>query len=188
MPKNPRKPNSFGSPPPYQRSATLTAYTWDAIKMLGDAGGFVPDTKTQFAFRMGWFTRNANPHVRRVEDICNMTRDLAYEQDETFCFNVIEYSPIVGGMHLTDPTKVIEPAHLFHALVGDMQRQQQAITQNRRRQPMWEQAGNAFANSGELDMAKLMWEANNEIKNQGWISGSTIGQVFRHARDRGLLS
>ena len=181
-----------GGAPQHQVSATLTKYAWDAITVLDKAGGFIPDTKEQFAFRMGWLIPRGDavddPHVQRVNAVCNLTRDLAYQKDETFCLNVIEYSPNVGGMHVTDPTKGIEPAHLLHALVGDLQRQQQAVTQNQRRQPMWEQAGNGFANIGEMDMARLMWEACHEIRTTGWVSGTTKGQIFRHARERGLLA
>lgn len=191
------KPNSArhsktGAPPSHRSSATTLGYAWQAIEALDEAGGFLPDTKAQFAFRLGWIVARDGavdePNVRLVQDVCNLTRDLAYEHDETLCLNVIEYAPSMGGMHLTDPTKGVEPAHLLHALVGDLQRQQQTITQNRRRQPMWEQAGNAFANAGEMDMAKLMWEACHEIRTQGWVAGTTTGQVFRHARERGLLA
>jgi hypothetical protein len=186
----PSTPN--GKMPTHQVSAVLIKYAWDAISVLDDAGGFLPDTKAQFAFRLGWLierpgsTDDAN--VRRVEDVCNLTRDLAYERDELLCLNVIEYAPGMGGMHLTDPTKGVETAHLLHALVGDLQRQQQAVTQNRRRQPMWEQAGNGFANEGEMEMARLMWEACHEIKTTGFVNTSTMGQVFKHARERGLLA
>jgi hypothetical protein len=181
-----------GGLPTHQVSALMLKYAWDAITVLDEAGSFLPDTKAQFAFRLGWVierpgsTDDAN--VRRVEDVCNLTRDLAYEKDDLLCMNVIEYAPSMGGMHLTDPTKGVETAHLFHGLVGDLQRQQQNITTNRRRQPMWEQAGNGFANQGEMEMARLMWEAHHEIKTSGFVSTSTMGQVFKHARERGLLA
>jgi hypothetical protein len=169
-----------------------------AIECLIDHGGFVADSKAQFALRMGWTTRGTGgvdePDRRMVENICNLTRDTAYDPTEwpaaaeALAGYVIAYSPSIGGMTLIDPKGDLTLDHLTHILLGDLQKQKATKTINKRRLPSWKAAGDNAAAGGDLDMARLFWQAENEIKQTGFVSDQVIGQIFSTADSRGLLS
>jgi hypothetical protein len=161
-----------------------------ARDFLIDRGGFWAGTKAQFAFAMDWVTRENDPDRRRVEEVCNLTRDqehLAPHVQETIGGFVIAYSPSQGGMVLIDPAGDDMPVeHYMHILAGDIARQQQHKTENRRRLPTWKKAGQAAANSGDHELARLCWQAEHEIDKTGFTSDTLHSDYFKVLIARGF--
>jgi hypothetical protein len=168
-----------------------------AIDVLMDHGGYVSDTKAQFALRMGWVKagvgRIDEPDRQLVEDVCTLTRELAASPDswpaaaDLLAGYVIAYSPNAGGMTLIDPTGDDPLHHLTHILLGDLQKQKGMKTTNRRRLPMWEAAAdNALAN-GDTELGRLLDRAAQEIKKTGFVEDQTVNGIYSVADSRGLL-
>lgn len=186
-----------GQPPRRNQSLTwrvsLLPFAQAAVQELISCNSFFNGTKNEFALRMGWVKPNGaidEPDRRRVEDVCNLTRD----QDDLPSFVaealggfVITYAPNQGGMLLIDPSGDMPFQHLAHMLFGDLQKQQNIKTINRRRQPDWKKAGNAAMNSGDGEMAQLFWVAADQIDRTGFVSDSTLANIFKTAHVRGLL-
>jgi hypothetical protein len=190
----PRRPSIPIAPKSRPMAAQLNTchFAMQAIEKLMDSGGFISDTKAQFALRMGWTIPNGGkdePDRRRVENICNLTRD-QHEWPEIADMlggYVIAYAPNQGGMSLIDPTGDMPLDHLTHILLGDLQKQQGIKTINRRRLPTWKTAGESAAAQGDNEMARLFWQAEGEINKAGFVSDSVIGDIFKAARVRDLL-
>jgi hypothetical protein len=176
---------------PKALNLTVLQKAIDAIEYLMQHGGFTDCTKAQFALKMGWVLRlrNDEPDRRLVEDVCNLTRD----QDqypvaaETLGGYVISYAPSRGGMLLIDPTGEQPLHHQLHMLTGDLQKQQMIKTMNRRRLPTWKAAGEAASNTDDRELARLLWQAENEISSTGFVSDSLIAQFFQAMRTRSVL-
>lgn len=172
---------------------TLLADAQDAIDYFIDHNHFYPGSKEQFALRMGWTTgqgRGEKPDRRRVERVCNLTRDQEDfpEYESTLCGFVIAYSPSQGGMCLIDPTgDHFSDVEFLHVLVGDAQRQQAAKTVARRRIPMWKTVGDGFAALGELELARLFWQGEREISAEGFVSDSLTNDLFQTLRAHGYV-
>lgn len=177
---------------PLSAQLTTCHFAIQAVERLMESGGFLPDTKAQFALRMGWvLPRDGKdePDRRRVENICNLTRDQHEwpEIADQLGGYVIAYSPNQGGMLLVDPTGEQPLDHLTQMLMGDLQKQQGIKTINRRRLPTWKTAGDAASALGDNEMARLFWQAEGEINKTGFVSDSVIGDIFKAARVRDLL-
>jgi len=184
-----------GKPPdfdPIRIPQTLTAVfdARDAIEVLMSCGAYWPGSKEQFAFKMEWLKANGEADRRRVEDVCNLTRDQEQKPpwvQETLAGFVIAYAPSQGGMVLIDPASGELPLeHYAHLLAGDLQRQQQHKTENRRRLPMWKKAGAVAMNSGDAELARLFWQGENEVSSRGVVSEITSNDLFRVLVSRGL--
>lgn len=191
-----------GSKTQFDRARAIATGKSPSLSKLGDAllaidylmaqGGFVECSKAEFAWTMGWTLgtgRDEKPDRRRVEDVCNLTRDqeLFPEYGAALGGFVIAYAPSQGGMSLVDPTGEIPLHHLVHILLGDMQKQQAAKTINRRRQPTWRTAGDSATVNGDVELARLFYQAENEIATTGFVSDSVVGSCFKVARSRGLF-
>lgn len=161
-----------------------------AIHFLIDRGNFWSGTKEQFAFAMEWVKADGSADRRRVENVCNLTRDQDDLSDwigKTLGGFLIAYAPSDGGMTLVDPSASEMPLdHFVHVLAGDVQRQKQHKTENRRRIPTWTKAGQAAMNGGDAELARLCWQAENEVNSAGFVSDTTAGQLFSCFVSRGL--
>lgn len=194
--------NRAGGRPPTPR-ITLNAghqtlyFAQKAIDALMEHGGFIADSKAQFALRMGWVKPGVGgvdePDRRLVEDVCNLTRDLAHdpqawpEAADLLAGYVIAYAPNSGGMTLIDPDGDQPLHHLTHILLGDLQKQQQIKTINRRRLPSWSAAAQNAFNAGDFDLARLFSQSEDQIKRIGFVEDQTINAIFQVADSRGLL-
>jgi hypothetical protein len=163
---------------------TLVLRAREAIEFLVAEGQdyYWAGSKAAFAAALGWFRADGEtPDRRLVEDVCNLTRDqegLSPMLQEELAGFVISYAPSVGGMTLLDPGASDMPLHHYaHILVGDMQRQQQALTTNRRRLPTWKKAGAIAANGDDHELARLFWQGENEISRTGFVTESTMGEL-----------
>jgi hypothetical protein len=180
-------PDSMGlSLPP---TLTLLQDAKRAISVLMDYDGFYPYPKRNFAEEMGWFTRTGKPDRARVEAICNLTRDqdtLEPWQQETLAGYVIAYSPRRGGMTLWTPEDFsVEIRQWVHSFEGDLQRQQQYRTENRRRLADWRAFSRAAFNAGDDELARLCNHAENEIETTGFVSEYTINELWKVWVSRG---
>ena len=155
-----------------------------AVEYLIDQGGFTACTKEEFALKMGWtigLGRDERADRRRVEDICNLTRD----QDEwpeaagVLGGYVIAYAPSEGGMSLLGDGVDIDARMYVHLLTGDLQKQEMTKTMNRRRQPMWRKVAEAFAGHGEVALARLFFQAEDQIKGQGVVNSDLVGEIYK---------
>jgi hypothetical protein len=170
-----------------------------AVEELIGHGGYIPDTKAQFALRMGWVKRGSGavdePDVRLVENICNLTRDLAHDPEswptgaELLAGYVIAYAPNKGGMTLIDPTSGDVPlAHMAHVLAGDIQKQKSVQTIHRRRQPTWAAAAAAAFSGGDIDLGRALDRGHDEIVKSGMLTDQTANLIYRLLDSRGLLA
>lgn len=161
----------------------------DAIEVLIDCHYIWPGTKEQFAIKMGWFDKDLNPNREMVAEVCNMTRD----QDEWPEVKAelggmrIAYAPSEGGMVLMDLSGDMPLTHQVHFLIGDAQRQQQHKTENRRRLPSWEAAGNSAVMMQDRELAQLFFNGKNEIERSGFITDLTAQKLFQALAARGML-
>lgn len=194
------KPKGAGSPDhnpalPEMRlpsSMALVLKAREAIDYLIGRDGFWEGSKGAFAEEMGWLKRDGHPDRSLVEAVCNLTRDQErspqYVRDQLAGF-VVAYSPSQGGMTLIDPESGEMPLqHYVHILVGDMQRQRQHMTENRRRLPTWKTAGKVAANGNDQALARLCWQAENEIDRSGFVDEHTVSEMFKVFRSRGLVA
>jgi hypothetical protein len=171
----------------------IIARAKEAIELLIDQGGFVPDTKQQFALRMGWTIPGHGsidkPNTRLVEDICNFTRDQAHHPGASEFLGgfVIAYAPTLGGISLVDPTGEIPLSHIVHQLAGDMHQQKSIKTINRRRLPMWHAAGESAMANDDRELARLFHQAEHDIKSTGFVSDVVLGDLFKALSARSLL-
>jgi hypothetical protein len=173
-------------------SMALVLKAKDTIDFLMARDGFWEGSKAAFAEEMGWFRRDGAPDREMVEAVCNLTRDQdqqpQYAQDQLAGF-IVAYSPSQGGMTLLDPESGEMPLqHYVHILAGDMQRQRQHMTENRRRLPTWKTAGRIAANGKDQDLARLCWQAENEIDRSGFVDDHTVSEMFKVFRTRGLVA
>jgi hypothetical protein len=160
----------------------------EAVEFLMDHDQFWPGSKNDFAFEMGWLTRDGKSDRQLVEDVCTLTREQASNGlTEMLGGFVISYAPSKGGMVLwTDEEAPID--HYVHMFAGDMQREQQHRTENRRRLPYWEKAAEAASGSGDVELARLLFEARREIESTGFVSEQVSGQMMKVFYSRGLVA
>lgn len=162
-----------------------------AVEYLIDQGGFTACSKNEFALKMGWTVgtgRDERPDRRRVEDICNLTRDQEqWPEASVLGGYVIAYAPSQGGMTLVGDDVDIDARMYVHLLVGDLQKQEASKTVNRRRRPMWQKVGEAFAAHGEVALARLFFQAEDQIKTQGVVNSDLVGEVYKTLIANGYL-
>jgi hypothetical protein len=159
-----------------------------AIEFLIGQNEFWPGTKNDFAAAMEWLTRDGKPDRHLVEEVCSLTRDQeSLGLTEFFGGFVISYAPSRGGMVLwTDEEAPLD--HYVHMFAGDMQRERQHRTENRRRLPYWHKAGDVASNMGDTEVARLCYQAENEINSTGFVSEHIGAQLMRVLASRGFLS
>lgn len=176
---------------PISANLALVLKAERAILWLVDHGSFWSGSKEQFAIVMDWNKPDGTPDRRQVEDVCNLTRDqehLAEWVQQTLGGMEIAYSPSDGGMVLVDPGASELPLlHYAHVLAGDMARQRQTQTENRRRLPTWRKTGSIAANGGDHELARLCWQAEDEIKHTGFIQEGTTAKLFQVLSSRQLI-
>jgi hypothetical protein len=160
----------------------------EAVEFLIEHDCFWPGSKNDFAFEMGWRTRGDKPDRQHVEDVCTLTREQASNGlTDLLGGFVISYAPSKGGMVLwTDDEAPID--HYVHMFAGDMQREQQHRTENRRRLPYWEKAAAAASSSGDVELARLLFEARREIESTGFVSEFVSGQMMQIFYSRGMVA
>jgi hypothetical protein len=160
----------------------------DAVNFLIEKDCFWPGSKNDFAYEMNWLTRDGKPDRQLVEDVCNLTRDQkSLGLEELLGGFVISYAPSKGGMVLwTDEEAPID--HYVHMFSGDMQREQQHRTENRRRLPYWEKAAKAAGEAGDLELARLLYEARREIEATGFVSEHVSGEMMKVFHSRGMVA
>jgi len=162
-----------------------------SIEYMMKRGGFVEYTKRQFAAAMGWYkgTGKDDPDRARVERMCNLTRD----QDQWGWVSellggfAISYAPQQGGMILVDESGEIPLDHMWHQILGDLQLQHKAQTMNKRRLPTWRKAGSQSANNDNLELARLCWQAENEIEHTGFVTETTYVNLIKSLRALGFM-
>lgn len=165
----------------------------EAISFLMDNGAYWSGTKKQFAFALDWRMPNGkDADVRKVQDVCTLTRDqgeLPEWMQEELAGYIIAYAPSQGGMVLIDPASSDMPLHHYvHILYGDLARQQQHKTENRRRLPTWEAAAKIAFQSGDQDLARLCAQAEDQINRTGFVIDSTVQEFFKVVTSRGLAN
>lgn len=151
-------------------------------------GGFYEGSKNNFAFVMEWVDRAGKADRARVEGMCNLTRDQDqwdWVKSSLSGFRV-SYAPSQGGMTLIDPEGELPLDHMYHVLAGDLQRQQSARTTNLRRIPTWKEVGQRAAAAGDMDLARLWWQGENEIETTGFVSGTVSGKIMQALAARGF--
>ena len=162
-----------------------------AVEFLIERGGFYEGNKNDFALEMGWTTRDDKPNRKVVEDICTLTREQSRNPGlaELLGGFVVSYAPSRGGLTLWDPLSQDEPLeHFIHLFIGDMQRQKQHETENRRRMPSWRLAGDIATRSGDAELSRLLHQAEGEIDSTGFVSDHTQGSLMKTFASRGLTS
>ncbi len=182
-------------------AGSLTPYTIDlvndaksAIEHLMQHGGFTPLTKDQFAIKMDWMRDELKPNRSLVESVCNLTRDVEDTPDAYPAWvvaqlggYVIAYAPSDGGMCLLGEGVELDARMFVHLITGDLQKQQAMKTMMRRRLPMWKKVVQAFADTGQWGLAKALAKGENEVETAGMVSDHVVGEVFKAAREIGVI-
>lgn len=162
----------------------------DAIETLSEYDGFYPKSKREFAIEMDWRTSKGKVDRHKVERICNLTRDQGEAPDhirELLAGAVISYAPTRGGMVLWLPTAQAHPQHWVHSFEGDLARQQQHRTENRRRLEDWRAFADAAWLEKDEELLRLVTEARHEVDRTGFVTETTIAELFKVWRSRGWL-
>jgi hypothetical protein len=161
-----------------------------AVEKITEYDGLYPNSKREFAIEMGWRTSKGRPDVKKVERVCNLTRDQGEAPDhvrELLAGAVIAYAPTRGGMTCWIPTAQAHPQHWVHSFEGDLQRQQQYRTENRRRLEDWRAFADAAWLEKDEELLRLVIEARHETDRSGFVSETTNGNLFKCFRSRGWL-
>lgn len=164
-----------------------------AIEYLIAHDSFVACSKEEFALILGWTKgvgREEKPDRLRVERVCNLTRDQdSYPEEYTSALGgyVIAYAPSSGGMTLLGDGVEIDGRMYVHLLTGDLQKQQSSKTINRRRLPTWRKVGEAFAASGDVELSRLFFQAEDQIDRSGVVDDSTVGRIFSTLVAQGVI-
>jgi len=78
------------------------------------------------------------------------------------------------------------PTSVALAYRGDMTRDRQHRTENRRRRHVWAKAAQQAHESGDLELARLLNYAENEINSTGFVAESTARQLEMVISSRGF--
>jgi hypothetical protein len=153
-----------------------------AVEELIRCHGFWEGSREQFAIKMGW------PNRRTVETVQRLTQDqdmypLALERLAGFR---ISYAPSKGGVLLIAPDGDLPLDHGLHFLAGDLQRQQAEKTILRRRIPSWRAIGDQAGNAGDLELARICYQAMNELERQGFVTDHITNEFFKALATRGV--
>lgn len=165
-------------------SVALAFRARDAVEQLLDHDGKFPGTKNDFALAMGWVRADGRPLRDWVEGVCSYTRD--HPEDELTGGYVISYAPTKGGMVLWTGEEEAPLDHYMHMFQGDMARDRQHRTENRRRRNVWAKAAQQAHESGDLELARLLNYAENEINSTGFVAESTAKQLESVIASRGF--
>jgi hypothetical protein len=165
----------FGEAISVPSSVALAFRARDAVEFLIDHQTYYPGTKNDFAMAMGWVRPDGRPLRDWVEGICTYTRD--HPDDELTGGYVISYAPTRGGMVLWTGEDDAPLDHYVHMFQGDMTRDKQHRIENRRRKHIWAKAAQQAHESGDLELARLLNYAENEINSTGFVAESTAKQL-----------
>jgi len=182
-----RERGGTGQPPGARASLHRTEKALELIEFLMDRDGFYEGTASGLATEIGWvdaFTRK--PDRRLVNDCCTLTKEQEHNPElrAVLCGCVVAYRPNKGGFVLIDPTGDSQVRQWLALFKGDMQRQQQHRTENRRRVPTWQALGDQMANNGDLEFATLCWQIKAEIEKTGDYSDGLISRFWQLVRTR----
>jgi hypothetical protein len=165
-------------------SVALAYRARDAVEKLLDHDGKFSGTKNDFALAMDWVRPDGKPIRDWVEGVCTYTRD--HPDDPLTGGYVISYAPTKGGMVLWTGEEEVPLDHYIHMFQGDMTRDNQHRTENRRRRHVWSKAAQQAHESGDLELARLLNYAENEINSTGFVAESTSKQLGHVFASRGL--
>lgn len=170
------------------KSVRLEADAQKVIAVLMEEGGDWQGTKEQFAYKMDWYLPNGGADRTRVTDVCTFTRDqeaLSPRVRELLGGFVITYSSI-GKPHLTlvDPEDGMSLSGYLHMLNGDLARQKQHKTENKRRRYIWQQGSKAAEAAGDFEMATLMARGQQAIDLTGSLPDNLENQIRMAAMAR----
>lgn len=168
----------------------------ETINYLMEQDGYCPLTKRDFALIMAerygqsWLKpADGTPDHRLVSEVCTLTRE--QEGDPvaaSICAGyVVAYSTVHGGLVLVDPSGDMSYEHQVKFLAGDLQRQQQHKTENRRRCVIWEAATRNAAENKDIDLALLISNIKRDIEVTGFVSDSLVEEYGGALRERGLV-
>lgn len=182
------------SGPPSDAKARLLRRATEAIEFLMENDGYSPLTKAEFAgalagrFGRVWLRADGTPNRRLVEDVANLTRDQHGDiEAEIACAGyIVSYSPVKGGMTLVGLDGNMDLPHLLKMQAGDVLRQQNAKTINRRRVAIWKEASRAAHRAGDFDLAACLSQIENEIDTTGFVSDSKSNEFLQLLRVRGI--
>lgn len=168
-----------------------------AIEILMECNGFTPLTKSEFADQMArthgtaWLD-NGKPNRRLVELISALSKDQFLPGNETAASQlggyVIGYSPTKGGMTLLDANGEMQLDHMLHLLSGDLLRQKNIITVNRRRLTVWKAVAKQAIGRGHVDLGLLAGQIQNEIDRTGFVSEKLASEFLVAAETLGIAS
>lgn len=160
----------------------------EMVEFLIDCDLFFEGTAKDLATALGWVDplRGNKPDQRLVNDCCTMTREQEHDPELRAVLGgcVVAYRPNKGGFVLVDPTGHSQVRQWLTLFKGDMQRQQQQRTENRRRLPTWQSLGDQMANNGDLEFATLCWQIKAEIQATGDYSDALISRFWQLVRTR----
>jgi hypothetical protein len=161
----------------------------ELVEFLMDADGFFEGTANDLAVALGWIDtlkKGKHPDRRLVNDCCTLTREQEYNPELKSILGgcVVAYRANKGGFVLVDPTGASQVRQWLALFKGDMQRQQQQRTENRRRLPYWQALGDQMANNGDLEFATLCWQIKAEIEKTGDYSDGLISRFWQLVRTR----
>ena len=100
---------------------------------------------------------------------------------------VVAYSSTHGGLVLVDPDGAMSYEHQVKFLGGDLLRQQQHKTENRRRVTIWEAAAKNALSNGDHDLGLLISNIRHDIEVTGFVSDALIDEYLGSLKERGLL-
>ncbi len=128
-------------------------------------------------------------HLIEAIAACVLTKEQDYDPELKALLGgcVIAYRASRGGFVLIDPTGQSNIAQQVAVFKGDMQRQQQHRTENRRRVPAWQALGDQMANNGDLEFANLCWQIKAEIEKTGDYSDGLISRFWQIVMSRDLV-
>ena len=158
-------------------SVALVYRARDAVEKLVEHDGYFPGTKNDFALSMDWVTPQGKPMRDWVEGVCTFTRE---HPDEPLTGGyIVSYAPTKGGMVLWTGEEEAPLDHYIHMFQGDLTRDHQHRSENRRRQAIWAKAAQQSQESGDLEMARLLICGDNEIGSTGFVAETTANQLQR---------
>jgi len=173
----------------------MLARSQEAIEFLMENDGFYPSHKGAFAQAMydrtkrsHWLRNDGFPNRQLVADVCNFMRDQHQwpEVEAILGGYMVVYAPNSGGMTLVGSHGEMKQEHLLHMLGGDMARQQQAKTTNRRRVAGWKTGANQACQAGQIELGLLMGQIQNQIDATGFATDSLVAEFYKELGKLGI--
>lgn len=168
----------------------------ETIEYLMEQDGYCPLTKRDFALLMAerygtqWLKPgDGTPDHRLVSEVCTLTRE--QEGDPVaaaICSGyVVAYSSVHGGLVLVDPSGDMSYEHQVKFLGGDLLRQQQHKTENKRRITIWKAAAENALENGDHDLGLLISNIRHDIEVTGFVGDGLVEEYMKALHNRGML-